>query len=328
MTVTTPAPSSRPRTQESNGSFSGAMVRSGPTRATKAGGVPTKSQMTAVARQDRRPGSAAVRHAQTSSGQGSRGAGARLWEIDLLRTFAIGLMVVYHVGYDVHLLAPQVPLDPFSGVWRALQLTCASTFLTVVGISYWIADQRGQSRGLSGFALWRAHARRGCEVLAAALLVSLATLLTVGTDDMVRFGILHLIATAVLVVLPLTVRMGGWNGVLGAFVIVAGLVLDERDSEVQSALVVGFDPGNAGVDWYPLLPWLGAILVGVAIGTALYPHGERGPRLRRLIPTPRRAVLAGAPGRHSLPIYLVHQPVLIGLTGITLALTGTDYEWP
>ena len=258
----------------------------------------------------------------------SQGVGARLWEIDVLRTFAIGLMVVYHVGYDVHLLAPQVPLDPFDGVWRALQLTCASTFLTVVGISYWIADQRGLSRGLSGVALWRAHARRGCQVLAAALLVSLATMLALGTDDVVRFGILHLIATAVLVMLPLTVRLGGWNCVLGAGLVVAGLVLDERGSDVPGALVLGFDPGDAGVDWYPLLPWMGPILVGVAIGAALYPYGERGPRLRRLIQAPRGVVVAGAPGRHSLPIYLVHQPVLVGLTGMTLELTGTEHEWP
>jgi uncharacterized membrane protein len=270
----------------------------------------------------------AVREDLIRPGHASRGVGARLWEIDFVRTFAIVLMVVYHVGYDVHLLAPQVSLDPFGGVWRALQLTCASTFLTVVGISYWIADQRGQSRGLGGFALWRAHARRGCDVLAAALLVSLATLLAFGTDDVVRFGILHLIATAVLVVLPLTVRLGGWNGVLGAGVIVAGLVLDERGSNVPGALVLGFDPGDAGVDWYPLLPWMGAILVGVAIGAALYPRGERGPWLRRLIPAPRGAVLAGAPGRHALPIYLVHQPVLIVLTGTTLELTRTEFEWP
>ena len=87
-------------------------------------------------------------------------------------------------------------------------------------------------------------------------------------------------------------------------------------------------PGDAGADWYPLLPWIGAVLVGVAIGAALYPDGERGPSLRRLVRAPRGAVLAGAPGRHSLPIYLVHQPVLIGLTGMTLSLTDTEHEWP
>jgi uncharacterized membrane protein len=272
--------------------------------------------------------SAAVCHRPRSFERASRAAGARLWEIDLIRTFAIGLMVIYHSGYDVHLLAPQVALDPFNGAWRALQVTCASTFLALVGTSYWITDQRGRSRGLSGVALWRRHARRGREVLAAALLVSLATLLALGTEDAVRFGVLHLIATAVLVVLPLTVRLGAWNGVLGVGAVAVGLMLMESGSDVRGALVLGFDPGDTGVDWYPLLPWVGACFVGVAIGALLYPGGERGPWLRRLVRAPRGTVLAGAPGRRSLPIYLVHQPVLILLTALILLLTDTEFEWP
>jgi uncharacterized membrane protein len=247
-----------------------------------------------------------------------------------MRTLAIGLMVAYHIAYDVHLLAPQVAVDPFNGAWRALQVTCASMFLALVGISYWIADGRGRSRGLSGVALWRRHARRGREVLAAALLVSLATLLAFGAEDAVRFGILHLIAITVLVVLPLTVRLGAWNGVLGAGALAVGLVLFEAGGDVPAAaLLLGFDPGDPpGVDWYPVLPWIGASLLGVAIGAVLYPDGERGPWLRRLARAPRGTVLAGAPGRHSLPIYLVHQPVLIGLTAMILALTGTESDWP
>jgi uncharacterized membrane protein len=284
-----------------------------------------------AARQHRPDVRAAVGHDRSSSGQSSRSAGARIWEIDLLRTLAIGLMVIYHVGYDVHLLAPQVALDPFDGAWRALQVTCASTFLALVGTSYWIADQRWRSRGLGGVALWRRHARRGREVLAAALLVSLVTLLALGADEAVRFGILHLIATAVLVVLPLTVRLGAWNGVLGVVAVAVGLVLKETGSDVfPGLLVLGFDPAGdpPGVDWYPLLPWIGASLIGVGIGAVLYPAGERGPWLRRLVRAPRGTVRAGAPGRHALPIYLVHQPVLIVLTAMILALTGTGFEWP
>jgi uncharacterized membrane protein len=294
-------------------------------------GVAQAVRESVAARQHRRAVRAAVSHMRSSSGQASRRAGARVWELDVLRTLAIGLMVVYHVGYDVHLLAPQVALDPFDGAWRALQVACASTFLALVGTSYWIADQRGRSRGLSGVGLWRTHARRGREVLAAALLVSLATLLALGPDDAVRFGILHLIATAMLVVLPLTVRLGAWNGALGAAAVALGLVLKETGSGVPSGLLVlGFDPGGdpPGRDWYPLLPWIGVSLIGVSIGAVLYPDGERGPWLRRLVRVPRGAVLAGAPGRHALPIYLVHQPVLIVLTAMILALTGTEFEWP
>jgi uncharacterized membrane protein len=271
-----------------------------------------------------------VRHAPspTRFEQRSRAAGGRLWEVDAARAAGIGLMVVYHVGYDIHYLAPQVALDPFDGGWRALQVTCASTFLAVVGVSYWIADRRARSRGLRGLALWRGHARRGIEVLAAALLVSLATLLALGTDDAVRFGILHLIAAAMLIVLPLTVRLGAWNAALGVVAVAVGQVVKETGTDVTELLVIGFDPGDPGRDWYPLLPWIGPALVGVAIGTILYPDGQRAPWLSRLARPPRHAGLAAAPGRHSLAIYLVHQPVLIVLTAGVLTLTGTTVEWP
>ena len=245
-----------------------------------------------------------------------------------MRTLAIGLMVVYHVAYDVHLLAPQLALDPFDGAWRGLQVTCASLFLAVAGASYWIADQRSRARGLRGVALWRDHARRGGEVLAAAVLVSVATLLALGSDDAVRFGILHLIATAVLIVMPFTVRLGAWNAVLGAAAVAVGVLLKDAGSNAPGALILGLDPGETGVDWYPLLPWIGVCLIGVAIGALLYPGGERGPWLSRFTSEPRGTTRAGAPGRHSLPIYLVHQPVLVVLTALVLALTGTDFEWP
>ncbi|WP_372790304.1 heparan-alpha-glucosaminide N-acetyltransferase [Paraconexibacter sp.] len=252
-------------------------------------------------------------------------ADARLWEIDALRTTAMVLMVVYHVGYDVHMLAPQVALDPFEGGWRALQITTGSLFLGVVGVSFWIAHSRAVSRGIAGLGLWRAHAARAVEVLAAAALVSFATLVALGGDDAVRFGILHLIGVLMLVVLPLTVRLGVWNAVLGACVVAVGIAMDAR-SDVPGALVLGFIPPEKGVDWYPLLPWAGAAFVGIALGSALYPGGQRGPSLRLLVTAPRSRLLAGAPGRYSLPFYLVHQPVLIALTAMTLALVGTEID--
>jgi uncharacterized membrane protein len=224
----------------------------------------------------------------------------------------------------VDLLAPQLGLEPLEGAWEALQITCGSLFLTVVGMSYWISDRRARARGLSGLALWRRHARRGLQVLAAALVVTVATRIALGAEDVVRFGILHVIAAGVLVVLPLTVRLGVWNLALVPFVVAAGLAVG--DSTVPGAFVLGWDPGDAGVDWYPLLPWAAPMLGGLAIGALLYPDGHRGRLLHRLAVAPRGAVLAGAPGRHSLPFYLAHQPVLILLTGGVLTITETEIE--
>ncbi len=249
----------------------------------------------------------------------------RLWEIDALRTFAILLMVVYHVGYDVNFLTPDIDIDPYDGAWRAVQVACGSLFVGLVGVSFWVSRERSASRGLSGTALWSTHAPRALQVLAGAALVTVATRLALGAEDAVRFGILHLIGLLLLVVLPLVVRFRRWNALLGAAIIFAGVAM-EAASDVPGALVLGFVPPEIGVDWYPLLPWGGAALLGLALGSVLYPDGNRGHLLRRLPAGSRLGTLVGGPGRHSLPIYLVHQPILVASIAAVLAIAGLEID--
>ena len=166
------------------------------------------------------------------------------------------MMVVYHVGYDVDQFGPSVDIDPFSGGWRALQLACGSTFLFVVGVSLAISNARGRARGVAGWPLYRRHLRRAGQVAAAALLVTLVTWIALG-DDYVRFGILHCIAVA-MVIGPLLLPLG--RGEPGARLRRPGRrhgPAAGAESDVPGLLVLGVPPeGGAGVDWYPLLPWL------------------------------------------------------------------------
>lgn len=253
---------------------------------------------------------------------GRAAAPGRLWEVDALRTAAIVMMVAYHAAYDVFHLAPTVDIDPFAGGWRALQVACGSTFLFVVGVSLAISNARGRARGLRGRALYRRHLRRAGQVAAAALLVSVVTLIALG-DDYVRFGILHCIAAA-MVIGPLLLPLGWWNVPLGAAAIAAGLSLeDATPRDIPGLLVLGVNPHDGAVDWYPLLPWIGPVLIGLAVGRALYPAGRRGPWGAGL-PEPRYARALGAPGRHALPIYLVHQPVLLVLVATGLLAAGVE----
>jgi len=253
-------------------------------------------------------------------------APGRLWEVDALRTLAIAMMVAYHSAYDVDLLGPSVDIDPFGGGWRALQVATGSAFLFVVGVSLAISNGRARARGLRGTALYRRHLRRAGQVAAAALLVTVATRVALG-DDYVRFGILHCIVVAMLIG-PLLVPLGPWNAVLAGAVLGAGLIVrDLPASDVPGLLALGVPAaGGAGVDWYPLLPWLAPALAGLAAGLALYPAGRRGPWGRRL-PEPAWAGPAGLPGRHALPIYLAHQLVLILIVAAVLALAGVEVSW-
>lgn len=244
----------------------------------------------------------------------------------MARTAAIAMMVAYHAAYDVHQLAPSVAIDPFSGGWRALQVATGSSFLFVVGVSLAISNGRARARSLVGMALYRRHVRRAAQVAVAALLVSAATRVALG-DDYVRFGILHCIAAAMLIG-PLLARLGWLNAIFGVGVLVAGLALkDGPTSDVPGLLVLGVaPPGGAGVDWYPLLPWFAPMLFGLAAGLALYPAGRRGAWGRALREPPASRAL-GAPGRHALPIYLLHQPILILLVAAVLALVGVEVSW-
>lgn len=253
------------------------------------------------------------------------GMGQRLWEIDLLRTFAICLMVAYHGAYNVDMLAVPTLLDPFSGGWRAVQVVCGSSFLFVTGVAIAVSSARSRAAGLTPRRVLRRRLRRAAEVAAAAALVSLATYLALG-DEWVRFGVLHLIATA-MVVGPLVLRAGHWLVPLAAAVLVGGLWLAERPpSDLPGAVVLGVvPPGGAGVDWYPLAPWLAPVLIGLWVGWRLYPGGLRG-SWGRWMPAPPVASALGWPGRHALPIYLAHQPLLVPLVALALALAGVEID--
>jgi uncharacterized membrane protein len=152
------------------------------------------------------------------------------------------------------------------------------------------------------------------------MVVTLATYLAIGAGFVV-FGILHMQGLA-LILSYLFIRQRLWLTTIFALMgIIAGAYLNRLAVPYPWLIWLGVpELGRAMVDYYPLLPWSGAALLGVVAGRMLYPQGLR----RFVLPLLGDAApirLLRFLGHHSLLIYLIHQPILLGLL-ITLGLVA------
>lgn len=237
-------------------------------------------------------------------------SGSRLWEIDSARGIAILMMIVYHTVFDISFFAIY-PVEATTGFWRYFAFSTASLFLLVVGISLVVSHARA-SPTLAGFPLAKKFILRGAGIFALGLLVTFGTWLYL-PESYVIFGILHLIGVSV-ALSPLFFRFGKWNIVLGFACIAAGPVIGGMSGPAFLLPLGIMPPYFTSVDYTPLFPWFGMVLIGLGLGSILYAGGVRQFTIRAL-PDIFIAPLSFL-GRHSLLIYLVHQPVIILLLGL------------
>ena len=239
---------------------------------------------------------------------------SRFPEIDVTRGIAILMMVLFHTLFDISFFGI-APVNVATGFWRYFAMATASLFLAVVGVSLVVSHARSAAK-LSGFALTQKYLRRGAGIFALGLLVTAATWWYLH-EGFVIFGILHLIGVSVMLS-PLFFRFGRYNILIGLLIIAVGSSFHMIHGPIW-LLPLGIYPASfTSVDYTPLVPWFGVVLIGLGIGEFLYAGGVRRfriPGLPGFVADPLTFL-----GRHSLIIYLVHQPVIILLLG---AVTGT-----
>lgn len=240
------------------------------------------------------------------------GRSPRIALIDVLKGVAIMAMIVYHFAWDLsafQLVAVDVTNDPG---WRIFARSIAATFLFLVGINLVLANRNGVRA--------RFYARRLAVILAAALLVSFGTW-WLDARTFVFFGILHLIFVASILALPL-LKAPPWLTLAVAAVFLAGpYVFANPVFDAWPWYWLGLSTAlPPSVDYVPLFPWFGVVLLGVAAGRGILARPDLALWRWRAAGMPAR-VLAAA-GRWSLAIYLIHQPLLIGALTLTAPLLG------
>jgi uncharacterized membrane protein len=243
-------------------------------------------------------------------------AEGRLWEIDFIRGIAIILMIAFHFIYDLNhfkVIYYKLWMGPFA---YAASIT-ASIFFLLVGISLTISYNKRKIRyKLREIRL--KFAKRGLNLIGLGLALTFVSYILI-PERFIIFGILHCIGISIILSIPFLTYTRR-NVILGSIIIIIGLYLRLLTFNFSYLLPFGFlPPKYFTIDYFPLLPWFGVVLIGIAVGNFFYPAGQRRFHLedKSSIFISQKICFVG---RHSLHFYFLHQPVLISMIFLFLLI--------
>ena len=235
----------------------------------------------------------------------ARTAASQRWDaIDVARGIAIAAMIVYHFSWDLsflQLIGTNILQIP---AWRWFARGIAGSFLALAGFGLALAHVQGFRRV--------PFLKRLMKVGGAALAVTLVTYFAF-PESYIFFGILHCIAVSSALALPFLRLNPALTFVFAVFCLIAPWLFTSPAFDAPWLDWLGLGASDPVTnDYVPIFPWFGLVLIGVAAGKILLAQRETLGLARWRADNPFFKVLVWA-GRKSLPIYLSHQIILLGL---------------
>lgn len=250
----------------------------------------------------------------------------RMHTLDELRGFAIFCMIFYHAFYTIGYFF----MLPW-GAWLMNFFAPAEPFFA--GLFILIA---GLSSNLS-----HSNLERGVKLAMIAGAITIVTYFVLGEKEMIQFGILHMLSVSMMVygiINKYLKLIPPWLGIIVNSLLFAvcfsvpmhvfgipplfSVTLPDAMYSTPFLFMFGF-PQNSftSSDYFPLIPWMLLFFAGTYIGRIGILH--KFPKFMFKKRIPFFAFL----GRHSLLIYILHQPVIFGICyavqGIIFLFNGT-----
>lgn len=242
---------------------------------------------------------------------GQEKAVKRYHRIDEIRGFILLNMIIFHTFWDlVYMYGAKA--DWYRGTIGILWQRCIC-----FGFIF-----------LSGFCwqLGKKPWKRGMLVFGAGLLITLSTMLVM-PDNLVLFGILTFLGSAMLLFIPLSRLLDKippiW-GILGSFLFflftysvnhgyvgIGTIKLWTLPRAWYGNLFTGYmgfpEPGFRSMDYFSIFPWIFLYMAGYFAYSLWKKKGKVSVENKRVAP-----VLEFL-GKHSLLIYMLHQPLIYGI---------------
>lgn len=227
----------------------------------------------------------------------------RIWELDALRGLCILAVVAVHFIYDLVDLYGLIRWK-YPDWFELLKNWGGTVFFLLSGICVTLGS-RSLRRGAIVFF---------CGMLCTAVTWGMYALGLAGRGMVIWFGALHCLGVCMLlwpIFRPLPRLL---TAAVGAALTAVGMYWQLTGAYGRHLWMIPIGLPTVrfvSPDYFPLLPFLGFFLLGAVLGGLLYP-GKRS-----LLPGSHEAWLPVrflcVCGRQSLLIYLLHQPVLMGL---------------
>ncbi len=227
----------------------------------------------------------------------------RIWEVDFFRGIAVVTMIIFNYAWALNFFGIiHILID--SLYWKLLAFGTAGTFIFLVGVSLTLSYSKLKPN--KNYA--KKYLIRGLKIFGYGIVVTLVSYILL-KSDFVRFGILHFIGVGIILSIPF-LKLKELNLFLGMLAIVAGSILNGIFIKSNLLLWLGLQyEGFHTVDYFPILPWFGLILIGIFFGNKLLQNSKKKTREKPINALRPFCFL----GRHSLAIYFLHMVIILSV---------------
>ena len=227
----------------------------------------------------------------------------RYFQLDFIRGIAIVMMIIFHISFDLnnfHFISIDI-YNHHSRSWFYFHILILTIFILSVGISLVLANQHKINV--------QKVLKRFYTLSLASVAISIASYITF-PNSWIYFGVIHFITIASILLLPF-IKFPKLSLIIGICIIILFNINIINMHWLFQYSASFLHLPHYTEDLVSFTPWLGVALIGIFLGAKkLFIF-----TLKENIFTTKIAFL----GKHSLVIYILHQPIFFGL------IAGFDY---
>lgn len=226
----------------------------------------------------------------------------RYYEIDIIKSIAVILMVVFHFYYIYYLIGkPLVNMDNKILVWSSI--ISHTLFIFLFGINLSLSYNKNENKS----EYYEKQIKKSIIYLFIGTIISFVSYKLI-PNKFIFFGIFQFFSLSILISQPFVTNE--FTSIIG-LVIFSLLNLLQKNGYKNNMInnIIGLNTNFKSIDYFPFIPYFIYVLLGITVGHLVYKNGKRSIDLDYLDKKVENSKLLQFLiyiGQNSLIIYVLH----------------------